>query len=222
MASRFYPNSTYEPDFTITPDSSWDETAAVVYRKLAIDAPPNTSQYVLESEDTDTIAAPANYLLFQFISEPLDSISATLAVSQACFQVMEFNTKLNAFTYIVFRKCDSDGGNPVTVGSITDDVEWDDSINCERFVGSANLTDQAFSQGDRLVIEVGFYSSATKAGGYIGRMHIVDGSNYDDLLASDGVSGSYGISWIETGDTFTVASGDPPAAIKLGPMFAFA
>ena len=221
MASRFYPNYTYEPDFTITPDSSWDETAAVVYRKLAIDASPNTSQSVLESQDTDTIAAPANYLLFQFISEPLDSISATLAVSQACFQVQEYNAKLNAYTYIVFRKCDSDGGNPVTVGSITDDVEWDSSNNCERFVGSANLTDQAFSQGDRLVIEVGFYSSATKAGGYIGRMYIVDGSNYDDLPAYDGDPGGWRHSWIETGDTFTEASGEP-ATMKLGPMFAFA
>ena len=43
-----------------------------------------------------------------------------------------------------------------------------------------------------------------------------------DLPENDTETAAYN-SWIETGDTFTVASGDPPAeVVKLGPMFAFA
>ena len=217
MATRFYPRPT-TPAPTVSPayDAGvWDETAAALRRQLIIDTPDNVSG--VTNTDTDTIAGVGYYLLWQFVSEPLDAISATLAVSKAAFRCSEENAKLNAFTHIVFRKCDEDGANPVTIGSITDDVEWDndyDTSFTNRFVGASNLTDQALSQGDRLVIEVGFYSSATKAGGYIGGLVCQSGPYATDLGENDTDTDAWN-SWIETGDTFTEATGGGALSINV-------
>lgn len=170
MATRFYTIGNIagvSPAF----DGVWDETAEATRTKLSL---LPSGYYSGAISDTDTIAAAGYYLLQQFISEPLDAISATLPVAKAAFRCYESNAKLNGFTHIVFRKCDEDGGNPVTIGSITDDTEWDDGEFVNRFVGASNLTDQALNQGDRLVIEVGFYSSATKAGGFTGSLYVSD------------------------------------------------
>ena len=220
MATRWYTDPLNTPDVSPAYDANWDETAAAARRKLVIDTPGNNIS--VSRIDTDTIAAAAYYLLWQFVSEPLDAISATFPVAKAAFRCAEENAKLNGFTHIKFRKCDGDGGNPTTIGTITDDVEWDNDYpnKYNRFVGASNLTDQALSQGDRLVIEVGFYSSATKAGGYIGGI-LSYGNSGTDLPENDTETAAYN-SWIETGDTFSEASGDPPEVVKLGPMFAFA
>ena len=222
MATRFYPYpvSDDDPDVSPTVDSVWDEVAALRRRKLVIDTAAGTELYEARG-DIDTVVAPAYYLLYQFVSEPLAAISATLPEAKAVFFTYESNAKLNAYTHIVFRKCDGDGGNPTTIGSIADDVEWDAEY-LSRFAGASNIADQSFSQGDRLIVEVGFYSSYTKAGGYTGLLEIVSGWGVGDLPENDTTTVTIPYNtWIETGDTFTEASGEP-AAIKLGPMFTFA
>ena len=190
MATRWYTDPTNTPDVSPAYDAGWDETAEAVRRKLVIDKPGNNGS--VTRTDTDTVAAASSYLLWQFVSEPLDAISATLPVAKGAFRATEQNAKLNGFTRIVFRKCDEDGANPTTIATLTDDVEWDsDYPNLyNRFVGASNLADQALSQGDRLVIEVGFYSSATKAGGYIGALNVTD--NHETLLDSYSTSNSDG------------------------------
>jgi len=217
MATRFYAKWSGGP-VSVTFDAGWDLTDRANLGQLTIDTPALTgSSYV---NDTDTVNGPGAYCLQQLISEPLDAISATFPVSKGAFQAKESNAKLNGYTRIVFRKCDEDGSNPVTIGTITDDVEWN-SVTTNRFVGASNLTDQALSQGDRLVVEIGFYSDTTKNTGYEGEILVFDGSDTD--LPEDNTTTAAYNSWIETGDTFTVASGDPPwEVVKLGPMFAFA
>jgi len=217
MATRFYPDPTFSPDVSPTVDGIWDEVASLIRRKLTIDSPLSAGSSV--TSDTDTFASVTYFLLYQFVSEPLDSISATFAVSKAAFRCKESGAKLDAVTHIVFRKCDGDGNSPVTIASITDDTEYDDGDVVNRFVGAANLADQALSQGDRLIVEVGFYSSATKSTSLVGSIYVRDNSG-TDLPENDTETAAYN-SWIETGDTFTEASGEP-AAIKLGPMFTFA
>ena len=136
MATRFYTDPTNAPDVSPAYDGGWDETAEAVRRKLLIDAPGNNGS--VTRTDTDTVAAASSYLLWQFVSEPLDAISATLPVAKGAFRCTEENAKLNGFTRIVFRKCDGDGANPTTIATLTDDVEWDpDYPNLyNRFVGA--------------------------------------------------------------------------------------
>ena len=217
MATRFYPYSQDTPDVSPTVDGVWDETASLVRRKIALDTPYGNTWD--SNEDTDTVDGVGYYLLYQFVSEPLDAISATFAVTKAAFRCFESDAKLNGFVHIVFRKCDGDGSNPTTIDSITDDTEFDDAI-VNRFTGSSNLTDQSLSQGDRLVIELGFYSSATKDTLNIGRIYLKDDHATTDLPENDTEATACN-SWIETGDTFTEASGEA-AFTGLGPMFAFA
>jgi len=218
MATRWYTDGVNAPDVSPTYDGGWDETAEAVRYKLLIDAKGDNGATF--NSDTNTVASAAYYLLYQVVSEPLDAISATFAVSKGAFICSETNAKLNGYLHLVFRKCDSDGGNPVTIDSITDDTEFA-TVSTNRFIGPLNLTDQALSQGDRLIIEIGFYSSDTKASGYGGLVRLKDDATTDNL--ENNTDTTQRNSWIETGDTFTVASGDPPAeVVKLGPMFAFA
>ena len=221
MATRLYPYvaAGNDPDVSPAFDAIWDSTSVVRVRRLYLDTRPNTlSAFVLKIDD---IAAPAYHLLWQFVSEPLDAISATFAVSKAAFKTLESNAKVNGYTHIVFRKCDSDGGNPVTIGSITDDTEFG-TVSTNRFVGASNLTDQALSQSDRLIVEVGYWANNSKTTDYYAYVAVKDNHASTDLPENDTETAEYN-SWIETGDTFTEASGDPPAeVVKLGPMFAFA
>ena len=220
MATRWYPSvyALQVPDVSPAYDTNaWDETASAVRRKLIIDTPAGTIGTY--NSDQATVNATAYYLLFQFVSEPLDAISATLAVSKACFRCFESGVKLDGLLHLVFRKCDEDGNNPTTIATLTDDTEFDDNDPVNRFVGPSNLTDQSFSQGDRFIVEVGFKDS-TKDSLLFGSIYGDDNSG-TDLPENDTETAAYNC-WIETGDTFTVASGDPPEVVKLGPMFAFA
>jgi len=218
MATRWYTDPTNAPTVSPAYDASWNETASAVRRKLVIDVAGNNGSTA--KLDLDTVVAAAYYLLWQFVSEPLDAISATLPVCKAAFLCYEDAAKLNATLHIKFRKCDSDGGNPATIASVDDDTEFDDNAYVNRFYGAANLADQALSQGDRLVIEVGFYSSSTKANGYIGAVRATDNHATTDLPENNTETTSYN-SWIETGDTFTVASGGAavaPTSVIYGPL----
>jgi len=219
MATRWYTDPTNVPDVSPDYDGGWDETASAIRRKLVIDTKGDNGYTFID--DQATVAATAYYLIYQFVSEPLDAISATLAVSKAAFICKESGAKLDGLLHLVFRKCDGDGSNPVTIDTLTDDVEFSTS-GISRFAGPSDLTDQELSQGDRFIVEVGFKDS-TKDSLLVGTIYIRD-DDPDDLPENDTTGGSYN-SWIETGDTFTVASGDPDPpweVVKLGPMFAFA
>ena len=218
MATRWYTDNLNAPDVSPAYDAGWDETASAVRRKLLISIPTGINLY--DFLDYCSVDANAYYLLLQFVSEPVDSISATFPVSKAVFRCAESNAKCNAFLHLVFRKCDGDGSNPVTIASMTDDVEFASGTTPSRFIGASDLANQALSQGDRLIVEAGFYSSAGKAyASDYGKIYVTNHSSLDFPETDDSVA-SYN-SWIETGDTFTEATGEA-ATIKLGPMFAFA
>ena len=223
MATRFYPYGALTggaPDVSPTYSGDWGDTSDVLRRKLIIDTPGDTGGtvgYLLEN-----YASPVYYLEWQFVSEPLDAISATLAVAKCAFRCSEDAAKASASLHVIFRKCDQDGANPVDIGSIADGTEFNDTIGIpfNTFAGPSNLTDQAFSQGDRLIVEVGVYFNNAKSENYYARIYVNNDHATTDLPENDTETAEYNC-WIETGDTFTEASGEP-AAIKLGPMFTFA
>ena len=220
MATRFYTDPTNEP--AVSPAfRSWTDTSQAVRRKLVIDTPGNnasTNFYVDETADIYD-----HILVVQFVSEPLDSITVALSACKHVFRCIESNSKANALSVWKIIKCDSDGSNPVEIDSYNDDVEYDNGDLTARLYGPRNFySDVTLSQGDRLVFEIGVRFAYDKVSGYNATISVTDNHATDDLPENDTETAAYN-SWVETGDTFTVASGDPPwEVVKLGPMFAFA
>ena len=218
MATRFYPDPSTSPDVSPGFSAVWDANPSF-RRVLATDTPGNNGSNPRSKYESS--GSPYYAGIMQFVSEPLESISAVLSVCKGAFLCYESAARANAFLHVIFRKCDQDGSNDADIASITDNTEADDDGYVNRFFGSSDLANQVFNQGDRLIIEVGFYCDNTKSDQYEVGFYTTDNHATTDLPENDTETTAYN-SWIETGDTFTVASGDPPAAIKLGPMFAFA
>ena len=223
MATRFYTDPTNAP--TVSPDFvyAWDDTTQAVRRKLVIDTRGNNGS--TDFEVTETATFYDEILFVQFVSEPLDSISATLPVMKNFFRFVESNAKANCTNKVRWGKCDSDGSNSVAISAAgyTSGPEFNDGDTtnlANRGWGESNGTDTAFSQGDRLIVEVGVYFDYAKVSSYTATISITDNHATTDLPENDTETAAYN-SWFESGDTFTEASGEP-ATMKLGPMFAFA
>ena len=216
MASRFYPTLTAESSVSPAFSSTWDVDP--IWRTvLDIDAPAGTASTAYTNPKTGSSAVRVGQ--FQFISAPLDSISATFAACKAAFLCSEDERDDNVYLVVKFRKCDGDGSNAADIGSIDDDTEFNDASYINRIIESTDLANSSLTQGQRLIVEVGYFYNNTKSETDYGRLYITNNSG-TDLPENDTETTAYN-SWIETGDTFTEASGEP-AAIKLGPMFAFA
>ena len=219
MATRFYPDPTNAPSVSPGFGTWWDTTQAV-RRKLVIDVPGNNGSTSFQVDETATYID--TILVAQFVSEPLDALDPiALEVIKECFRILESNAKAEVTWRFRIRKCDGDGNNDadVNANSFSDTTEADDGGLTNRFMSKINQDDGAISQGQRLVIEVGFLFNYSKVSGYNATLSITD-NHATDLGENDTDTTAYN-SWIETGDTFTEASGEP-AAIKLGPIFTFA
>ena len=219
MATRFYPDIVNAPAVSPAYSAVWDDTSDVVRGKLVMDTNPE-SGYNADSSQNQSGTGPVYIGLYQYVSLPLTAISATLPVTKAVFACLEENDKLNGFLTVIVRKCDEDGSNPTDIATLVDDVEFDSGALKSRFLNGGDVANQVFSQSDRLIIEVGYYADNAKAYTYYGRI-LNDNTYGTDYPENDTTVGTFGDPWFETGDTFTEASGEP-AAIKLGPMFAFA
>jgi len=220
MATRFYTDPTNAP--TVSPayvGSLWDDTTQAVRRKLVIDTAGNNASTDFNFNE---VAAYNDYILaVQFVSEPLDAISATLSANKIVFRCLESNAKAQCFLFYYFGKCDSDGSNATKIDWAIDFTEFDNGVLTNRAAITGDILDKVFNQGDRLILEVGAKFSYSKVSGYNATINVTD-NHATDLPENDTETAAYN-SWIETGDTFTEASGDPPAeVVKLGPMFAFA
>ena len=200
MATRFYLSQTTS-DISPAIDAVWDAGPAV-RRELTL-TKESTGADTLTS--TKTGSSNFYHCAAQYITPLLASISAVLAVSKAAFRCYEVEKDDNASLHLVFRKCDDVGGNLVTIGSITDDTELVDGSLANRFVGASNLTDQSFSEDDRLIVEVGVFFNNTKNETDVAYIHIID-NNASDLPENDTETAAYNC-WIETGDTFAESGG---------------
>ena len=224
MATRWYTDPTNTPD--VSPafvGDIWTDTTAAVRRKLVIDTPGNNASTNFEAAETS--GSTVYKLLVQFVSEPLDAISATAASSKGAFRCIESAAKSDAFLYILPGKCDGDGANETKFGNgftyyMFDGTEFDDGALVNRATNSFNIDDQVFSQGDRLIMEVGVRLSNSKTDLYSGTVNITDNHVDTDLPENDTETTAYN-SWIETGDTFTVAAvggAVAPTSVLYGPF----
>ena len=175
MATRFYPDPTNVPSVSPGYDDLWTDTTAAVRRKLTIDTPGDNASTSFEVSETS--ASIVHKLAVQFVSEPLDSISATLAAFKFQFRCVENDAKSDAKIISCIRKCDSDGSNDVDIQSqLASLTEFDDAVLTNRGRTSYNANDQALSQGDRLIFEIGVYFSNTKTASYSGTVNVTDNS----------------------------------------------
>ena len=221
MATRFYTDPTNTP--AVSPDFyfSWDDTTQAVRRKLVIDTHGNNDSIDFNVNETATFSD--EICVAQFVSEPLDAISSAFEVFKTYFRCLESNAKANAFLLLYVLKCDSDGNNTYLIGGPAVGTEFDGGVLTNRGSSTGDLGDDSLSQGDRLIVEVGAYFVYSKDSGYNATISVTD-NHATDLPENNTETAAYN-SWIETGDTFTVASGDPDPpweVVKLGPMFAFA
>ena len=221
MATRFYFNPGSAPDVSPAYSGVWDDTGSSQRSQITLDTPANTGNYYKAGSES---SASAHYeCMFQGVSGPLDSISATLPVVKGAFRCVESAAKADAKLVLVVRKCDQDGSNPTDICILTDDTEFEDGAYNEavnRFLSAGDQANQSFSQGDRLILEIGAVFNNTKTDAYTSWIYATNNHATTDLPENDTETTAYN-AWFETGDTFTEASGEP-AAIKLGPMFAFA
>ena len=203
MATRFYPDPTNTPDvspaFTAT---FWDDTSVAVRRKLVIDTPGNNAS--TNFSYTDTVAGDNFALLVQFVSEPLDSISALFAVCKFAFRCYEDSAKAEAQLLLIYSKCDGDGSNVVEFGNSLHPTEFDIAYVNRSFT-PADETNGSLSQGDRLIVEVGTINGSAKTDSYVSSVNVTDNHATTDLPENNTETAAYN-SWFETGDTFTEAT----------------
>ena len=225
MATRFYTDPTnvpsVSPGYESVHISRWNDTTQAVRRKLVIDNPGNNNSTSFTVSETS--ASTNRVLAVQFVSEPLDAnASVGLSVLKGVFRCIENATKSDAEISVFFRKCDQDGLNDELISSTSflfDGVEFADAVLTSRLCGPSDRANGSISQGQRLIVEVGVGFINTKETEYFGTINVTD-NHASDLPENDTETAAYN-SWVETGDTFTEASGEP-AAIKLGSMFTFA
>ena len=86
MATRFYTDPTNAPTVSPAFIGSWDDDTQAVRRKLVIDTPGNNGSTTFTVDET--AAYNDRVCVVQFVSEPLDSISATLSADAAFLDVL--------------------------------------------------------------------------------------------------------------------------------------
>jgi hypothetical protein len=216
MATRFYHGTSGNGAPSVSPSfGTWDDTASAVRRKLFLGTPPSTGGE--EGAAAETSATPVNVLLFQFVSEPLNSRASASDTISWVHLCRESSGNLNGFLRVLIRKCDGDGTNDSTIATAVDGTEFATS-NISRY--DTNSPTFSIGQGQRLVIEVGFYANNTMTNSYIGRVTAYN-TGAADLDANDSDTDPVDNSWIEFADTYTEATGGtdypwPPDATGYG------
>ena len=218
MATRCYFDPDNAPDVTPAVGAYWDQWDEAILGKLEFDTPGNNNSVTVEVTEVAT-EAQWRVLVGQFVSEPVDAVSATGLNYKFAFRCVESAAKADATIRVAYGRCNADGSSVVTIAPVNEGTEFDDGVLTNRFYGPTNVNDLLVSQGQRLIVEVGVEFNNTKDTSYSASINFTD-NHVTDLPENDTETTAYN-SWFESGDTFTEASGEP-AAIKLGPMFAFA
>jgi hypothetical protein len=218
VATRFYIEYSDTPSVSPAYDSNWDATySSFIRRKLYIGPAAGSMEGNTRTAGEDS-GSPVYVGILQAVSEPLDAHSSATEDIDWALGGFESNSKLNGYLHVVIRKCDTDGSNPTTIGSFTDftdDTEFPTTGILSRY--HLKSYTMSLSQGQRLVIEMGYYANNTKTTLYNGSVGWRDKSGDPDCPESDGnnISAIYN-TWIEIAGTYTEAStGDVTVPVGL-------
>ena len=218
MATRCYFNRSDVSDIDLSGSliGNWDQGTSAASNILSLDSKLTVRNTTLTC--TKTGSAAVRVIGQQFITNPLDAVTLNLAVLKSQFICREAEADNNAYLSIAVGYCDSDGSSPTLLFHVDDDTEMDDIYENRQWT-AADQANYSLTQGQRLIVEIGVYCNNTKNETDVNNITIINNSITD--LPENNTETANNNSWLETGDTFVEASGEP-AAIKLGPMFAFA
>jgi photosystem II stability/assembly factor-like uncharacterized protein len=131
------------------------------------------------------------------------------------FQFKETNAAMNMFAAVGIYLIDNSGTLKSTLLSLTvDGTEASDSAYTNRTVlASASLSSQSCANGDRILVEIGYYANNTKTTSYTGGLTYGADSSLSDLAVNDTTTGNY-LGWIEFSQDHVVYNAPPVVTLN--------
>lgn len=223
-ATRMFVSATATPGISPAAAGGWSSAASMVRRTLAT-TKTNTAITTVGVAETST-TNPYNVALLQMHSPALVGSGFIAGTVHGIFRMLESNASMNAYSQLVIRVVSADGttvrGTALDVVN-TGGTEWATTTAANRYAGlTANrtLTPVAFSNGDRILIELGYCARNTSATSYTGTIRYGDPTGTELADAESGTTDN--CPWIEFSQAlpFTAPAGSPIAvksmALRLG------
>lgn len=187
MATRLYLPSHGSLSISPTPDSSWEDVAAVAKRNLAQFPGQSAFASVTVTEGTSNTNA-RDLLHGMFLSPPLKAGSYNGCTIKGQVRALESNANANCMTQIVVRLLDNTGAVKQVLygGHSTTSVadEYGTSLSNRRIphtaISPVTLANFTCADGDRISVELGTRFNNTSATSYTAQ-HNYGGAGASDL-----------------------------------------
>jgi hypothetical protein len=190
MASRFYIHNANAPYTPATIRGAWDSTGSAVVKRLEAAKEGSvttiTSIAVAETNATDEY----DVLLLRAISGPLKAATIGTGTFDLVLGALEANTDANFHwhVHIYVTQGDSDTVRGTLLSDYRESAgtnEWPTTAAGHGLNAAQSLSSVAVSDGDRLVIELGYTARNTHTTSRAGTLWYGIGNvNYDDLAVS--------------------------------------
>ena len=200
MATRFFYDPVAVPTITPTFDAAvWDQTSAAVRRSLSTTATANTMAEVTFADAETSATNNWDVLLVQAISPPLAAQTISGAISGQ-IRCSETDALANMVGHVNIRAFDGTGTTSRgTILDVADPTEFVlTTLTNRKFPVSTAPTSTDVSEGDVVVVEIGYRAVNTAVTSWSGTVSLGRGATTD--LAVD-ESGTTAINpWIEFAD----------------------
>lgn len=218
MATRFYLHNAAAPYTPATIRGAWDNSASAVTK--AIDA----SHHPINSITSVTVAETStdtewDVLLYRGVSGPLKAGTIGTGTVNLCVGVDTSNAAADMHWHVHIYVTQGDSDTPR--GTLLDNYresagtnEWPSTDQGWALNAAASLSSLAVSDGDRLVVELGYTARNASATSYSGELYYGSG-RLADLAASDTVNYATYNGWIEFSETLT---GTATNRVSQGPV----
>jgi hypothetical protein len=192
MATRFYLHNVAAPYTPATIRGAWDATASAVTKALDTAKRPTSAITYVSIAETST-TDEWDVLLGRFVSGPLKA--ATIGTGTVDVMLGVYQNSLSANDHYHLHIFVTAGDSDTVRGTLLSDYreaagvnEWTNSLSANgKALNSAQaLSSVAVSDGDRIVVEIGYTARNTSATSYNGRLYYGAGSDGQagDLTAS--------------------------------------
>ena len=170
---------------------AWDDTAGAVTKALDVTMHGGASTTVARAETSTT--NNFDVCLYRGVSGPLAAQTITGTI-QIVFPVSESNASANDFyhVHVYITAGDTDTVRGTLLTDFIDSSEWATTIAAKALNAAQTLTNiGAITDGDRLVIEIGYQAQNTSATSFTGTLRYgLNSANgaYRDLASGDGAT----------------------------------
>jgi len=209
MATRLYFTTTaYPPAVSVTADASWEITTSVDTGTLEGEKVEYAYATSAAATTSNTPAGAVDVLIAQFVSAPLSGSGTIASAIKGQIRANESNAAANARMQCVIRVVSNDGtsvvGTLIASSAAALSNEWNTSLrNIYIPLGGSTVpTSTGYSDGDRIVVELGYRkheSATTSRTGTIDLGAVIGGTD----LPENETQTTQGVPWIEFADTLT-------------------